>query len=185
MSQTRFHRIIHWLVFSIPLAAAAAISVLLLSASPSVACGPNCDMPGDRGGVAHYINSAVACESTCDGTPGCVGWTWVKPGVQGPQAVCWIKKQIVHTMRSNCCISGYRGDHTAAESVRVFGYGDLPAQRPAPPAPAQQRALPPAPGPTTNCYWKVQFGGNLDHACVCGGVITNKAACGPGTPVRD
>lgn len=175
MSQTRFHRIIHWLVFSIPLAAVAAISGLLLSASPSMACGPNCDMPGDRGGVAHYIDNAVACESTCDGTPGCVGWTWVKPGVQGPQAVCWIKKQIVHTMQSNCCISGYRGDRTAAVSVSRFYNMAIPGQR----------ALPPAPGPTTNCYWKVQFGGNLDHACVCGGVITNKAACGPGTPVRD
>ena len=180
MSQTRFHRIIHWLVFSIPLAAAAAISGLLLSASPVVACGPYCDMPGDRGGVAHYIDNAVACESTCDRTPSCRGWTWVKPGVQGPQAVCWIKKQIVSTVRSNCCISGYRGDRTAAVSVRQFQFD-----------PGPQLELPPAGAPstsrpsTTNCYWKVQFGGNVDHACVCGGVITNKAACGPGTPVRD
>jgi hypothetical protein len=149
--------------------------VLFLSASPSVACGPNCDMPGDRGGVAYSLDNAVACESTCDGTPNCVGWTWVKPGLQGPQAVCWIKKQIVATMRSNCCISGYRGDRTAAVSVRQFYNINLP----------EQRTLPPAPGPTTNCYWKVQFGGAVDHACVCGGVITNKAYCGPGTPVRD
>jgi len=181
MNQTRFHRIIHWLVFSIPLTAAAAISVLFLAASPSVACGPYCDMPGDRGGVAYYIDNAVACESTCDGTPDCVGWTWVKPGLQGPQAVCWIKKQIVSTRRSNCCISGYRGDRTAAASVRQFAFN--PGEQL--PAPPQQRTLPPTPGPTTNCYWKVQFGGALDHACVCGGVITNKARCGPGTPVRD
>jgi hypothetical protein len=177
MSQTRFHRIIHWLAFSMPLAA-AAISVLLLYASPSVACGPYCDMPGDRGGVAYYIDNAVACESTCDGTPDCAGWTWVKPGLQGPQAVCWIKKQIVSTRRSNCCISGYRGDRTAAASVRQFAFD-----------PGDQRALPPASGPpTTTCRWGTLEGGLLGQGshfgapilyCLCGGYASPDDRCGP------
>lgn len=93
---------------------------VLLVAPEARACGPYCDMPGDRGGVAYYMDNAVACEAACDRTQGCHGWTWVKPGLAAPQAVCWLKKEVVATMRSDCCISGYRGDRTAAASVRVF-----------------------------------------------------------------
>ena len=96
------------------------VTSALLPASAALACGPFCDMPGDRGGVAYSIDTAVACESACDRTQGCVGWTWVKPGLQGPQAVCWLKREVVATMRSECCISGYRGDRTAADSMRRF-----------------------------------------------------------------
>ena len=118
-------------VFFRLLAPGLLMACALLAAPDARACGPYCDMPGDRGGVAHNIDNAIACESACDRTQGCRGWTWVKPGVQGPRAVCWIKNQIVATMRSNCCISGYRGDRTATASVRQFRLrGSRPKTRP-------------------------------------------------------
>jgi len=114
-----------------------AVSILL-SPPDARACGPYCDMPGDRGGVAHYIDNAVACERLCDGQQQCRGWTWVKPGVQGPQAVCWIKSELKSTMRSDCCISGYRGDRSAAASVQQFKYTPLNAPKAMPPATGAQ-----------------------------------------------
>lgn len=120
-----------------------ALLLLLLSAPDARACGAFCDMPGDRGGVAHYSEHAPACESACDRSAGCMGWTWVKPGVQGPQGVCWIKSQLSGaTVRSDCCISGYRGDRTAAASMSQFGAG---AGRP------PQKGIGGTPGLLTQC----------------------------------
>ncbi len=157
---------------------------VLLSSPDARACGPYCDMPGDRGGVAHYLDNAVACESACDRTQDCRGWTWVKPGVQGPRAVCWIKKEIVATMRSNCCISGYRGDRSAANSVRQFGFGDIGEKREVP------RAPPPASG---GCKWMAREGGRFGmgedylgaaYDCVCAGGVSPASKCPQQQPRR-
>jgi hypothetical protein len=40
--------------------------------------------------------------------PPCRAWTFVKPGVQGPQARCWLKHQAPEARPHPCCISGVK-----------------------------------------------------------------------------
>jgi hypothetical protein len=47
-----------------------------------------------------------ACESACTGDQACKAWTYVRPGVQGPTARCWLKNQVPNPAPDNCCTSG-------------------------------------------------------------------------------
>lgn len=38
----------------------------------------------------------------------CVAWTYVNPGVQGPQARCWLKSAVPAPRPSTCCVSGIK-----------------------------------------------------------------------------
>jgi len=38
--------------------------------------------------------------------PVCKAWTYVRPGVQGPKARCWVKKGVPRPVANNCCESG-------------------------------------------------------------------------------
>jgi hypothetical protein len=46
------------------------------------------------------------CRSTCEGDGNCKAWTFVKAGVQGAKARCWLKNAIPGAVASDCCISG-------------------------------------------------------------------------------
>lgn len=46
------------------------------------------------------------CKNACEKDPQCVAWTSVRPGVQGPKAVCWLKNTIPPATRNSCCWSG-------------------------------------------------------------------------------
>lgn len=47
-----------------------------------------------------------ACSRTCARDYRCKAWTYVKPGVQGPRARCWLKNTVPPGHPSNCCLSG-------------------------------------------------------------------------------
>ena len=47
-----------------------------------------------------------ACETPCRNDPRCLAWTYVNPGIQGPNARCWLKNDVPAAQGSNCCISG-------------------------------------------------------------------------------
>jgi hypothetical protein len=50
-----------------------------------------------------------ACEQACSAEPQCQAFTWVKPGVQGPKAACWLKKSPVPAPQKNPdAVSGYK-----------------------------------------------------------------------------
>lgn len=42
--------------------------------------------------------------------PVCKAWTYVRPGVQGPKARCWVKKGVPRPVANNCCESGVMKD---------------------------------------------------------------------------
>jgi hypothetical protein len=67
----------------------------------------NRDRPGND-----YANFAVAdpqiCKNACDGQAQCTAWTFVRPGVQGPQARCYLKQPTPAQVVNNCCISGVK-----------------------------------------------------------------------------
>jgi hypothetical protein len=46
------------------------------------------------------------CQSACKTESACLAWTFVRPGVQGPKAHCWLKNKIPPPTPNACCISG-------------------------------------------------------------------------------
>jgi PAN domain len=61
-----------------------------------------------------YQNSEMAtadaslCEESCRGDSKCKAWTYVKPGLQGPKARCWLKSGVPPRKSDNCCVSGLK-----------------------------------------------------------------------------
>jgi hypothetical protein len=54
------------------------------------------------------IASAQQCQSICAVDARCKAWTWVKPGIQGPAARCWLKNQVPAARADACCTSGIK-----------------------------------------------------------------------------
>ena len=46
------------------------------------------------------------CQTRCRADNQCVAWTTVHPGVQGPNARCWLKNAIPEPSANSCCVSG-------------------------------------------------------------------------------
>lgn len=46
------------------------------------------------------------CQMSCTYNAQCVAWTYVKPGVQGPSARCYLKNVSPAPVRNTCCVSG-------------------------------------------------------------------------------
>jgi hypothetical protein len=90
-------------VFAIVLLGIAALSVPAMGAGQEV----NTNRPG--GDYTYFeMRRAVstACANTCASDPKCFSWTYVKPGVQGRLARCWLKKTIPKAVPDSCCVSG-------------------------------------------------------------------------------
>lgn len=70
----------------------------------------NTDRPGSD---FHSFNLHSAdpglCESACNGDSRCRAWTYVRPGVQGHTARCWLKHAVPAARPSDCCVSGVKG----------------------------------------------------------------------------
>lgn len=67
----------------------------------------------DRPGMdfANFNLSAAnpnLCRAACYNNWRCRAWTYVRPGVQGPFARCWLKHGIPLPARSFCCSSGIK-----------------------------------------------------------------------------
>lgn len=68
---------------------------------------PGINFPGaDIGSSPIGDNNPLTCLTICELTDGCEAWTYVKPGIQGPTAMCWIKSEVPAAEVSECCISG-------------------------------------------------------------------------------
>src|SRR5262245_60502988 len=67
----------------------ALSAALLLSYLPAFAVD-GFNMPG-----LDYANfkadTSFICRDSCEGDTRCQGWTWVRPGIQGPSGLCWLK----------------------------------------------------------------------------------------------
>ncbi len=48
------------------------------------------------------------CAAECDRNEKCLAWTYVKPGVQGPNARCWLKSPVPDGHADDCCTSGVK-----------------------------------------------------------------------------
>ena len=52
------------------------------------------------------IKSAGRCNKLCAADMSCLAYTWVRPGIQGAEPVCYLKNPVPPATPSDCCISG-------------------------------------------------------------------------------
>lgn len=77
-------------------------------ALPSLTFEANTDRFGSDYRQIHQIHSANDCKDLCAQDSNCKAYTWVKPGVQAPQGVCYLKNPAPPQTPNNCCISGIK-----------------------------------------------------------------------------
>lgn len=49
------------------------------------------------------------CRNACESEAKCKAWSYVKPGLQGKEARCWLKHSVPGASRDACCVSGVSG----------------------------------------------------------------------------
>ena len=65
----------------------------------------------DRPGLDYKnfdVDSWKTCEVACSGEQMCAAWAYVRPGVQGPQARCWLKGRVPLPVDNPNTISGVK-----------------------------------------------------------------------------
>ena len=74
---------------------------------------PNMEVDTDRPGH-DYKDFALSsadpqlCLNACAGEGVCKAWTYVKPGIQGAKAHCWLKDVVPPPVNNTCCVSGVK-----------------------------------------------------------------------------
>lgn len=88
---------------------------------PNMSFEPNTDRPGQNFRVLNLEKADPSlCAQACGGDSRCRSYTYVKPGVQGPKARCWLKSGVPTAQKNTCCISGVKVDQSgAAPSEKV------------------------------------------------------------------
>jgi hypothetical protein len=80
------------------------------------------------------------CAAQCEREGRCMAWTYVKPGVQGPNAKCWLKDRIPNPVRNaSFAVSGVTRYPVPPASPPPTAY---PVPTPQPTIPIQQTATP-------------------------------------------
>jgi hypothetical protein len=59
------------------------------------------------------------CRNACANDATCRAYTYVKPGVQGQSAHCWLKNSAPNASANNCCVSGVKSNGDAAQGLEV------------------------------------------------------------------
>jgi PAN domain len=65
----------------------------------------NTDRPGADFG-SFSVTSASVCRNFCIKDDRCKAWTYVRPRIHGPNAVCYLKNAMPPATTNKCCISG-------------------------------------------------------------------------------
>ena len=76
------------------------------AAAPGENFSENIDRPGNDIRNFPFNGNAQACLKLCNRERDCRAWTFVKAGVQGPSAVCFLKAPIPRAVANPCCTSG-------------------------------------------------------------------------------
>jgi uncharacterized protein YkwD len=66
-----------------------------------------------------------ACMDSCRGDPRCKAYTYVKPGIQGEKARCWLKSDVPDPVSSECCTSGVIAYPSPRRTEAPASYPDL------------------------------------------------------------
>ncbi len=78
---------------------------------PGAEVEPNTDRPGSDY-RSFFLNRPVPdlCRSQCARENRCKAYTYVKPGVQGRRAKCWLKHSVPAARHNTNCVSGVKTD---------------------------------------------------------------------------
>ena len=68
------------------------------------------------------------CRDACANDPDCQAYTYVKPGIQGAKARCWLKKSVSAVQSNNCCVSGTKKANTPNKILKKPPVIRLPSQ---------------------------------------------------------
>jgi hypothetical protein len=82
------------------------------AAAPSgggVTVEPGVDRPGSDFMNVEIPARPERCKQLCEGNERCKAYTYVKPGVQGPSARCYLKDPAPDPTPNACCTSGVKG----------------------------------------------------------------------------
>jgi hypothetical protein len=93
---------------------------------------PNTDRPGGDYRNFNLNGGADACRDTCSReAQQCRAWTFVKAGIQGPSARCWLKNVVPPVRANPCCTSGVNPQLVVKvcqwRGTAPFCNGDCPA----------------------------------------------------------
>jgi|GEM_PF-6287772 len=75
------------------------------------------DRPGSDIAPGYNVTSSSKCESDCRHKSNCRSYTFVKAGVQGNSAKCWLKNAKPAKVANSCCVSGTK--RTPKPAMRV------------------------------------------------------------------
>jgi hypothetical protein len=89
---------------------ACASAIIVGGLAPAIADTklPNTNMPGRDYRDFAMNGTSDTCREACMKDGHCEAWTFVKPGIQGRQAHCWLKDRVPPSVASSCCTSGTR-----------------------------------------------------------------------------
>ncbi len=88
------------------------VSPSLTTAAPkAISLEENTDRPGMN--YRNYVLSSSdpqICANDCANDPTCKAFTYVKPGVRGPNSApeCWLKNGVPNPVSGECCVSGVK-----------------------------------------------------------------------------
>jgi len=93
---------------------ATLLVAVSLPASVAAQANPNFEYGIDRAGGDYRsfdlsFDAPGLCAGQCAQERQCRSWTYVRPGVQGPKARCWLKNVVPAPTRNTNTISGLRG----------------------------------------------------------------------------
>lgn len=88
-----------WLLILIP----------VMALGQNVSIEPGTDrIGGDYKGFAMAGHDPAPCRLACQSDRDCKSYTWVRPGVKGPEAMCFLKSSVPRPTKNECCTSGVR-----------------------------------------------------------------------------
>jgi hypothetical protein len=101
---------------------AAALLVGLTAGLAAAAPEYSVNRPGgDYTSFNQRSNDPRECEAACSNDPSrCRAWTYVRPGVQGPTARCWLKNVVPGPRSDACCTSGVTNPQPAQSAAIDF-----------------------------------------------------------------
>jgi len=86
---------------------------------PGQVTTPDLEKGFDRPGTDYknfpFDGGPEGCQQTCAEDPNCKAFTWVRPGVQGPQARCWLKSGVSSAVANVDCVSGVKTTPVTAQ----------------------------------------------------------------------
>ncbi|MGE0153875.1 MAG: PAN domain-containing protein [Reyranellaceae bacterium] len=84
-------------------------SIAMRDGSGSISFEPDTNRGGsDFASFPAIGDRAETCRDACAAESTCAAYTYVRPAVKGPRAMCWLKSSVPPARTEGCCISGVK-----------------------------------------------------------------------------